>query len=116
MRNGVTKDPQYMYGTNSTVNQGAHWRARQEMIKSSMNRNKSLMLHHNVSGDNGYLNLGKGGSQIKLKKEFIRPNASDVNSLINLRPTENITINRKRRRLNRTKPIVLREERSALGS
>jgi hypothetical protein len=69
VREGITKDPSFLYGTTSMGNQAAHWKAQQSMIRSSANRTKNLMFKSDFSPNNGYLNLAKG----KRSNGFIYP-------------------------------------------
>ena len=54
----MTKDPSYLYG-NSTSNLSAHWKARRDMINSTMNRNSSLIHFDNKKREQGYLDLAR---------------------------------------------------------
>lgn len=47
-----------MYG-NSASNLGAHWKARRDMINSTMNRNSSLIRFDNKQREQGFLDLAR---------------------------------------------------------
>lgn len=58
LASNLTKDPSYMYG-NSASNLGAHWKARRDMINSTMNRNSSLIRFDNKQREQGFLDLAR---------------------------------------------------------
>jgi hypothetical protein len=59
MRHAITNDPSNMYGKTSMTNQGAHYHAREKMIKSSMERNKSMNQIDSRSQNNGFIDLNR---------------------------------------------------------
>jgi hypothetical protein len=48
-----------MYGKTSMTNQGAHYYAREKMIKSSMDRNKSMNQIDSRSQNDGFIDLNR---------------------------------------------------------
>lgn len=69
LRNAITNDPFNTYGKKSITNQGAHHRARANMIKSSLDRNKSMLQIESQSQNNGYIDLNRSNHRKPINKK-----------------------------------------------